>query len=77
MTKSTSRSTPPPIKLKGRKLYRGDVQIALITGFREWTKYGVEARFSVFAGQTSVADGFCYFADAVKWARQAAERGEL
>lgn len=58
------------LKLKGRKLYRGDELVAEIRGCRQSSSTDIHADFWVVSRGEKVAGGFCYFRDAVKWIRQ-------
>jgi ApbE superfamily uncharacterized protein (UPF0280 family) len=71
-------TTTASLKLKGKKLFRGEVPVATVSGYREHSyKFGPTGSFCVVADGKKIADGFCYFRDAVQWARAAAERGEI
>jgi hypothetical protein len=67
---------PEPMKLKGKRFYRGDVLVAEIFGHRS-TYPTVYCDFWVKAGDRTHRGGWAYFRDVVKWVRWAAENGEL
>jgi hypothetical protein len=69
-------STTNELKLRGRKLYRGDELVAEIFGHRA-TYPTVYCDFWVRVGGKVHRGGWAYFQDVVKWVRWAAENGEL
>ena len=57
------------LKLRGKRLFDGDREVAEIRSTREWVRGTPIGDAEVWQDGKRVAKGFAYFRDAVKWVR--------